>query len=508
MSLKTRLVLLAVALAVTVVAAVSALSLATLVDVWSTQSLDRVEIAVQQAKASLLDELESASKARQVDTVAETKRVWTETVAGSAAVSDMLARTLTNAKDLVEIQIAGEDGNILASSNPGRRGAEMPKLTPFVEWRRESSLKRLLDVFRSRREYEVTVPLGIAEQKNPVFTIQAVVASVFLRNEIEPSAGALGWVAAGALVLSVGLGLIAASLALRPLARISATIDRITQGEFEAAESATARSGEFALVESKLAVLGLRNAEARRELATRLDGPSRLTALGHLTSGVAHEIKNPLNAIALRVELLREHLRASGKPELDGEINIISREVNRLDRVVKTFLDFARPLNVAFQDVDLGALTADVAQLVQPQAKTQNIEVRFAAADEPCWIRGDADLLRQAILNVVVNGLEGMAPAAAGAALLSLRVAVVEDQVEVLISDCGPGIPEEIRSKIFQLFFTTKDKGSGIGLAMTYRAMQLHNGTIEFFDSPGKGTTFQLRFPRVEGPLAAVTSHA
>jgi len=335
------------------------------------------------------------------------------------------------------------------------------------------------------------------------------VASAFLRNELEPSIGALAWLSAGALALSIFLGLVAASLALRPLARISATLDRINKGEFEEAEIARVRSGEFAIVESKLTVLGLRDAEARRELATRLDGPSRLAALGHLTSGVAHEIKNPLNAIALRVELLRERLRDSDSPELDSEITIIAREVNRLDRVVKTFLDFARPVTVQFQRLDLSMLAGDVAQLVQPQAVTQHIELIFKAPQEPCWIRGDADLLRQAILNVVVNGIDAMAGATAkSGALLAITLEAVEGNIELTVSDQGPGIPPDVKAKVFQLFFTTKDKGSGIGLAMTYRAMQLHNGTIEITDSPGKGTTFRLRFPRVDAPIPAVEAHA
>ncbi len=509
MSLKTRLVLLVVALAVTVVVAISALYLGTMVDAWSSQSLERADLAVQQAKASLLDALETASKVHRMETVADTKRVWTETVTISPTISDMLQRILTNTKELVEIQIAGEDGKILVSSNPSRRGTDLPRLKRFALWRNEWSLKRLFDVFTARQDYEITVPLGIAEQQNPVFTIQAVVASVFLRNELEPRIGALAWLSAGALTLSVFLGLVAASLAMQPLTRISQTLDRINKGEFEEAESERARHGEFALVENKLTVLGLRDAEARRELATRLDGPSRLAALGHLTSGVAHEIKNPLNAIALRVELLRERLRESSSPELDNEINIIAREVNRLDRVVKTFLDFARPVTVQFQSLDVAALTGDVAQLVQPQAVTQNIELTFEAPKEPCWIRGDADLLRQAILNVVVNGLDAMAGAAPkSGAKLAISLVAGDETIDLTVADQGPGIPEEIRKKVFQLFFTTKEKGSGIGLAMTFRAVQLHNGTIEIADSLGNGSTFHLRFPRVEAPGPADEAHA
>ena len=140
---------------------------------------------------------------------------------------------------------------------------------------------------------------------------------------------------------------------------------------------------------------------------------------------------------------------------------------------------------------------------------TQNIELKFEGPPEPCWIRGDADLLRQAILNVVVNGIDAMAGQSAKlGGRLSIALAVVDDTVELSISDQGPGILPEIRSKVFQLFFTTKEKGSGIGLAMSYRAVQLHNGTIEISDSPEKGTTFRLCFPRVDVTVPVAETHA
>jgi signal transduction histidine kinase len=261
---------------------------------------------------------------------------------------------------------------------------------------------------------------------------------------------------------------------------------------------------EFAVVEGKLNILGERFRGAKEQavelqhdldglldrMATELDVASRLAAISRITGGVAHEIKNPLNAISLRLDLLRARL---GEPEeeLVGEIDILSKEVRRLDRVVKTFLDFSRPVDVKLTEVDLVEIAREVADLTTPQAGLANIHVWFEAAAEKAPIRGDADMLKQAILNLVLNAIEAMK----NGGNLWLRVSKEQNLVVLNVSDDGPGIPPEARDKVFQLYFTTKSRGSGIGLAMTYRAVQLHNGTISFSTESGRGTSFQMQFP-------------
>jgi signal transduction histidine kinase len=237
-------------------------------------------------------------------------------------------------------------------------------------------------------------------------------------------------------------------------------------------------------------LITLRDAESRRQLATQLDISQRLAAISRLTGGVAHEIKNPLNSIALRLELLRTKV-SEENPDADKEINIISQEIRRLDRVVKTFLDFTRPVDLAVEDVDLAAVAREVVSLVRPQATMQKVNLQFSAEPPSIIIRGDRDLLKQALLNVVMNGIEAMR---SGGNLI-VRVQVAAPHCILMVQDEGPGIPEENKGKVFQLYFTTKEKGSGIGLAMTFRAVQLHNGTIDFASEAGRGTAFRLRFP-------------
>jgi len=237
------------------------------------------------------------------------------------------------------------------------------------------------------------------------------------------------------------------------------------------------------------ALVTLRDVESRRQLERQLDFSTRLAAISRLTGGVAHEIKNPLNAMALHLEVL--------KGKLDGqqpEIDVIGREIKRLDTVVKTFLNFNRPVDLTYTSIDFNQLVKQILDLVSVEAAAKNVHLE-TVLEERLWISGDPDLLKQAILNVISNGLEAMNHGGT----LSTQTECDGDECLLTVRDAGPGIPLEIQSRVFQLYFTTKKNGSGIGLATTFRVVQLHNGTIDFTSEPGKGTTFRIRFPRIAG---------
>jgi signal transduction histidine kinase len=234
----------------------------------------------------------------------------------------------------------------------------------------------------------------------------------------------------------------------------------------------------------------LRDPEATQQISRRLQMADRLSAISGITGGVAHEVKNPLNAILMHVELAKMKL-AQGNYDLEAHMETISGEILRLDRVVKTFLDFTRPLELSLREVAVDEFLEEIVNLARPQADAAGIRVSVKQDAAGTDIRVDRDLMKQAVLNVVVNAIEAMPEGGE----LHFDSAVHEDQAEIRIRDTGPGIPPEVREKIFRLYFTTKKEGSGIGLAMTYRVVQLHDGTIEVSSEPGEGTTFALRFP-------------
>ncbi|MGA2990173.1 MAG: ATP-binding protein [Candidatus Korobacteraceae bacterium] len=242
------------------------------------------------------------------------------------------------------------------------------------------------------------------------------------------------------------------------------------------------------------ALLTMRDVESVRRIETEIELSRRLAAIGRLTSGVAHEVKNPINAIVIHLEILRERLLQLD-PETRRHMDIIANEIQRLDRVVKTLVDFTRPVELHFSDVDLRHLLQEVAALAEPEAQRHGVKIVRTEARLPLPARVDSDLLKQALLNVVLNGVQAMP----GGGVLSLSSQAGDHSATLEIRDQGGGIPPEIRDKVFNLYFTTKKSGSGIGLAVSYRVLQLHNGTLEFDSEVGKGTIFRFILPLSAG---------
>ena len=241
------------------------------------------------------------------------------------------------------------------------------------------------------------------------------------------------------------------------------------------------------------ALLTLRDAESVHRIEDEIELSRRLSAIGRLTSGVAHEVKNPINAIVVHLEVLRQKMKEID-PDTRRHVDVISSEIQRLDRVVQTLVDFTRPVELRLNDMDLRKLVEDVVSLASPAAEKHNVLIEREAAPDALPVRIDGDLVKQAILNIVLNGVQAMPEGG------TLRLTAKRDGDSALISvrDQGAGIPENIRDKVFNLYFTTKTGGSGIGLAMAYRVVQLHHGSVEFTSIIDHGTTFYLRFPLAE----------
>ena len=238
------------------------------------------------------------------------------------------------------------------------------------------------------------------------------------------------------------------------------------------------------------ALVTLRDLESMEEIESELELSRRMAAIGRLTSGVAHEVKNPINAIVVHLELLRNKL---GDPNAPGirHLEVIDAEIRRLDRVVQTLVDFSRPVELQLREHDLRAVIGDVLALATEELSTRNVILIDHMPSKAVMANVDADLLKQAALNVIENGAQAMPEGG------KLEVTLETDRklAIIRIADEGVGIPEEIRDRIFDLYFTTKSGGSGIGLAMTYRILQLHHGSIEVQSREDRGTEFRLRIP-------------
>ncbi len=224
------------------------------------------------------------------------------------------------------------------------------------------------------------------------------------------------------------------------------------------------------------------------EIEEQLRRADRLSALGELSAGMAHEIRNPLGSIRGTAEILRDGI-AADDPRAEFA-DILIREVDRLNRVVQDFLEFARPAETAKGRHDLNALLADVLALTRQQALKSRIEVQFTAGEIPP-VSGEGEQLRQAFLNLVLNALQAMPEG--GDLKISSRLEA--GKVQVTFADSGIGIAAEDLGRIFNPFFTTRREGTGLGLAITHRIIQGHGGRIDVTSRLGAGSTFTLAFP-------------
>jgi signal transduction histidine kinase len=234
----------------------------------------------------------------------------------------------------------------------------------------------------------------------------------------------------------------------------------------------------------------LRDLESMEEIESELELSRRMSAIGRLTSGVAHEVKNPINAIVVHLELLKTKLEGAN-PSAARHLEVIDSEIHRLDRVVQTLVDFSRPVELQLREQDLRLVIGDVLALAKEELSTRNVKLVHQFPAQPLVANVDADMLKQAAWNVIQNGAQAMPDGG------TLEVVLEADRkMAVLrIADEGTGISDEIMEKIFDLYFTTKSGGSGIGLAMTYRILQLHHGAVEVQSRKDRGTEFRLRIP-------------
>lgn len=249
-------------------------------------------------------------------------------------------------------------------------------------------------------------------------------------------------------------------------------------------------------VEEKSSQIGalviMRDTEPVRRIGDEIEMSRRLSASGRLTRGVAHEVKNPINAIVLHLQLLQNKL-ASQEPDTRRHMDIIDSEIRRLDRVVQTLVDFTRPRDLHLEDTDLRHLLEDVAQLAAPDAEQHGVKIDLHLPELRLPVRVDTDLIKQAFLNVVINGVQAMT----GGGLLTISAKVENGMVIADIQDQGPGIPKDMHDKVFELYFTTKKEGSGIGLAQTYQILQWHYGSVDFESAETSGTVFRFQIPAI-----------
>jgi len=214
-----------------------------------------------------------------------------------------------------------------------------------------------------------------------------------------------------------------------------------------------------------------------------------------LAGGLAHEIKNPLSTIRVNLQLLAEDWADPQTPKekrTGRKLQVLQGEVQRLSQTLEDFLRFAKVERIELGPTDVNDVAAQVAEFVGPELDRAGIELREQYTPDLPRCLADEKLLKQAVLNIILNAQQAMPD---GGEII-LRTSADNGRITIEIIDTGHGIPDRIRDKVFGPFFSTKEDGSGLGLVVTRRIIDQHGGTIEFVSEPGKGTDFSIHIPQ------------
>lgn len=218
----------------------------------------------------------------------------------------------------------------------------------------------------------------------------------------------------------------------------------------------------------------------------------KLASVGELTSGIAHEIRNPLAGIKTTAQALNEELPAGDHRK--AYVSRIIGEIDRLNRLLLGFFDFARPRELSIVTCDLSKIIENAVYMVRDTARENHVQIIEFHPPRKTAIKADPNMIQQVLMNVFINAIQSME----FGGRMEVHLTERDDRMEIMVSDTGKGIPENVKGRIFDPFFTTKPKGIGLGLSISYRIVKLHAGSITFVSNPG-GTTFIITLPKDPG---------
>jgi signal transduction histidine kinase len=282
----------------------------------------------------------------------------------------------------------------------------------------------------------------------------------------------------------------------RPITDLSNAARRVAAGDFDFRVPAADRSDEMGQLASRFNEMISRLGHTR-ELEAKLNQAEQSAVVGRLASAIAHEIRNPLNYINLTLD----HLRTAFAPEDQKKRETFERlaqqlkvEVARINTRISEFLNYSRPSPLEFRPLDLRAEAEDALRMVEVKAQESGIETRVEQTGDVPLVMGDADALRSALTNLIINGMQAID---GDGGQLTIRISSEGSghNARIEITDTGHGIAPEDISKVFEPYFSTKDTGTGLGLAIVKKAIDDHGGTISVNSKQGSGTTFTITLP-------------
>ena len=276
----------------------------------------------------------------------------------------------------------------------------------------------------------------------------------------------------------------------------TATMDRIWKSDrLTAIVTAAAVLGLGILGMSVIFYVQHRHLREVRALEADRQRGERLAAVGNMAAAVAHELRNPLNAVSMGIQRLRVEFEPSPREEYLRMVNLVQSEVRRLNAIVEEFLSLARPLELKREAIRSAALLDEVLRLVESEARGAGIAIERAIPDDLPVIHADSDRLKQVLLNLLLNAIQAMP----SGGTLGIGAAVSGRTLAVTVTDTGSGIAPDLLPRVFEPYVTTKAKGLGLGLAIARRIVEAHGGALEAESEPGRRTHFRFTLP-LDGP--------
>jgi signal transduction histidine kinase len=476
-SIKTKQVLGVTAMVAIIVTALSLLHL---------MDLARTLLEESQARAELI----ANAIYHQAHEVVSSQEAAYEDLRSSASVRSALEAAIYS-EDVTDAVIVDPTGTIVAANDRDRVGQTVEPRASLSALVAAGGVAQLRAVYSDGQTLEWVQPIKMDDQ--PFAEVRIGLSTILVRQDLSHSLRPAAIAAGVALIVAIAVAMLLAQVVLRPIHVITSGLSRLGRGEL--GTTLDLRDEEFrdlgdvfdrVSAQLRAAAPGSANPVRLNELSRRI------VKLGRLTTGVAHEVKNPLNAMTIHLELLKTKL---GDPRAAAvHADVISQEIRRLDEVTQGFLKFARPDAVDFAPVDIAPLLTSVLDAIQPQAGKTGVTVERACTEQSLRVSGDASRLRQAFLNLAENALQAMSKGGK----LTVSCGMAGNRIVIRVADTGEGIPAEHLEQIFDLYYTTKRGGSGIGLSLVYQTISVHNGEIDVESSMNRGTTFIVTLPALQ----------
>lgn len=394
-------------------------------------------------------------------------------------------------KGIRAISILDNDKEVIASSNPAVIGKILDIKGDVVKTL--GNTQEYLKTSEGHKNFDIMLPVVVGKEQLGYVHIALILDDFTELLE----ANNLNRLIATTLVFALGI-LVSLFLSMKytqPIHRLAKAARRVAEGDLTETMEVKGKDEIGELTESfNEMVKGLHE---RRELEERLHRAEHLSKIGQLASGIAHEVRNPLNLINLSIDHLKARYAPAAPEDREEFIKILSNiksDIHRLNGLISNFLDYGKPLKMDIQSTHLNDIIEDVVSLAGEKLAEQGIEVkkRFSGMMPPIPL--DRQQIKACILNIVLNSIQAMPQGGT----ITIETGMDNGFSTLAVADTGGGIAPEHIQEIFEPYFTTKDTGIGLGLAVTKRIIEEHGGRIEIISEPEKGTVAMIRLPARE----------